>query len=131
VSQTTRRARAVARKAGAEARAAAAAGASTSTIAIDPKLVARIPRSATLFVIARRGSGGPPLAVQRTRSEHGRCRVHISDADAMLPGIRLAEGGPITLIARISASGQPIASSGDLFGEVGYDFARPIRRTSR
>jgi hypothetical protein len=40
----------------------------------------------------------------------------------MLPGISLAEGGPLTLIARISQSGQPIAASGDLFGEVGYDF---------
>jgi hypothetical protein len=41
----------------------------------------------------------------------------------MLPGTKLAEGGPVTLIARISRSGQPIAASGDLFGEVGYDFA--------
>jgi hypothetical protein len=41
----------------------------------------------------------------------------------MLPGITLADGGPLTLIARISASGQPIAAGGDLFGEVGYDFA--------
>jgi hypothetical protein len=29
----------------------------------------------------------------------------------------------LTLVARISLSGQPVASSGDLFGEVGYDFA--------
>ena len=41
----------------------------------------------------------------------------------MLPGMSLASGGPLTLIARISKSGQPIAASGDLFGEVGYDFA--------
>ena len=41
----------------------------------------------------------------------------------MLPGISLAEGGPLTLIARISQGGQPIAASGDLFGEVSYDFA--------
>ena len=41
----------------------------------------------------------------------------------MLPGMQLAGGGPIRLIARISKQGQPIAASGDLFGEVGYDFA--------
>ena len=41
----------------------------------------------------------------------------------MLPGIKLAGSGPLRLIARISSSGQPIASSGDLYGEVGYDFA--------
>ena len=41
----------------------------------------------------------------------------------MLPGISLASGSPLKLVARISTSGQPIAASGDLFGEVGYDFA--------
>lgn len=102
---------------------AAAAGGIDIAIAIDPKLVARIPANAILFVIARRGSGGPPLAVQRHAVGSWPLPVHISDADAMLPGIRLADDGPIKLIARISASGQPIASSGDLFGEVGYDFA--------
>jgi len=92
-------------------------------IAVEPKLAARIPANATLFVIARRGSGGPPLAVQRHPVGQWPVKLRISDADAMLPGIRLASGGPITLIARISSSGQPIAASGDLFGEVGYDFA--------
>jgi cytochrome c-type biogenesis protein CcmH len=92
-------------------------------IAVAPGLAARIPANATLFVIARRGSGGPPLAVQRHEVGSWPLTVRISDADAMLPGIRLASGGPITLIARISSSGQPVAASGDLFGEVGYDFA--------
>jgi len=91
-------------------------------ITVAPGLAARIPVNATLFVIARRGSGGPPLAVQRHEVGSWPLQVRISDADAMLPGIRLASGGPITLIARISSSGQPIAASGDLFGEVGYDF---------
>jgi hypothetical protein len=49
----------------------------------------------------------------------------------MLPGITLAGAGPLTLIARVSQSGQPVASSGDLFGEVSYDFAsaRPVSIT--
>ena len=34
-------------------------------IAIEPSLATRVPPNSTLFVIARRGSGGPPLAVQR------------------------------------------------------------------
>ncbi len=93
------------------------------SITIDPAHVARVPPDATLFVIARRGEGGPPLAVQRRPVGAWPVSVRLSDADAMLPGITLAGGGPLTLIARISASGQPIAASGDLFGEVGYDFA--------
>ena len=93
------------------------------SIAIEPSLVTRVPPNSTLFVIARRGSGGPPLAVQRHQAGPWPRSVRLSDADAMLPGISLASGGPLTLIARISTTGQPIAASGDLFGEVRYDFA--------
>ena len=93
------------------------------TIGIDPALAGRVPADAVLFVIARRGSGGPPLAVQRRRPGTWPVSLRLGDADAMLPGTKLASGGPVTLIARLSASGQPTAASGDLFGEVGYDFA--------
>src|SRR4030095_4874016 len=71
---------------------------------------------------AVRAGGAPPLSVQRHGVGSWPLQVRISDADAMLPGIRLASGGPITLIARISSSGQPIAASRGLFGEGGYDF---------
>jgi cytochrome c-type biogenesis protein CcmH len=108
--------------ASAPASVAAGAGAVDVTIGISPALAARIPPNAMLFVIARRGSGGPPLAVQRHPVGGWPLKLRISDADAMLPGTQIASGGPITLIARISVSGQPVASSGDLFGEVGYDF---------
>jgi len=97
-------------------------GAVELTISLDPALVARVPPNATLFIIARRGAGGPPLAVQRRPAGAWPAAVRLSDADAMLPGVKLADGGPLTLIARISVSGQPMAASGDLFGEVGYDF---------
>ncbi len=93
------------------------------TITLDPALAARAPPGATLFVIARRGEGGPPLAVQRRAAGSWPVNIRLSDADAMLPGMSLAGSGPLTLIARISASGQPVAASGDLFGEVSYDFA--------
>jgi cytochrome c-type biogenesis protein CcmH len=102
--------------------AAPASGAEVS-IALDASLATRVPPNATLFVIARRQEGGPPLAVQRHRSGDWPITVHLSDADAMLPGTRLAGSGPLKLIARISGSGQPVAASGDLYGEVGYDFA--------
>lgn len=106
-----------------QAPSTAAAGSVEISIALDAALAARVPANATLFVIARRGEGGPPLAVQRRAIGTWPVAVRLSDADAMLPGIQLAGGGPLKLIARISASGQPIAASGDLYGEVGYDFA--------
>jgi cytochrome c-type biogenesis protein CcmH len=93
------------------------------SVALDPGLTNEVPPNATLFVIARRGEGGPPLAVQRRSVGNWPQSVRLGDADAMLPGIQLASGGPLKLIARISASGQPVAASGDLYGEVGYDFA--------
>jgi cytochrome c-type biogenesis protein CcmH len=101
------------------------------TVGVDPSLAARLRDDATLFVIARRGDGGPPLAVQRKPVGSWPVSLRLSDADAMLPGITLAGEGPLTLIARVSQSGQPVASSGDLFGEVSYDFAsaRPVSIT--
>ncbi len=110
-------------KPAARASPSAPAGAIELAVAIDPSLAAHVPANATLFVIARRGSGGPPLAVQRRPVGSWPVLLRLSDADAMLPGISLQGAGPLTLIARISRSGQPIAASGDLFGEVGYDFA--------
>jgi cytochrome c-type biogenesis protein CcmH len=98
-----------------------AAGTIDITITLDPALAGRAPPGATLFVIARRGTGGPPLAVQRRAVGSWPVTVRLGDGDAMLPGTRLLGSGPLTLIARVSANGQPIAASGDLFGEVGYD----------
>ena len=107
----------------AKGRGPAVSGAIDITVTVGPEIVARVPPDASLFIIARRGSGGPPLAVQRRAVDNWPVSVRLSDADAMLPGMSLAGGGPLTLIARVSKSGQPIAASGDLFGEVGYDFA--------
>ena len=100
-------------------------------IALSPGMAERVTASSQLFVIARRGETGPPLAVVRRPVGAWPLDLEISDADAMLPGIQLAGGGPIRLIARISQQGQPIAASGDLFGEVGYDFssASPVHVT--
>jgi cytochrome c-type biogenesis protein CcmH len=107
----------------ARAQPAAPAGGAEVSIALDASLAARVPPNATLFVIARRQQGGPPLAVQRRSAGDWPVTVRLSDADAMLPGTRLAGSGPVKLIARISGNGQPVAASGDLYGEVGYDFA--------
>jgi cytochrome c-type biogenesis protein CcmH len=90
------------------------------SISVSPEVLGKITPGSSLFLIARRGSSGPPLAVVRRTVGAWPVAVRLSDADAMLPGMSLA--GPLTLIARISQAGQPIAASGDLFGEVGYDF---------
>ena len=75
---------------------------------------------AALFIFARSPQGGPPLAVIRRSASAVPGEFALSDADAMLPGTSLADFEALTLVARLSASGQPTASPGDLFGERVY-----------
>lgn len=92
-------------------------------VTIAPALVEQAPSQATLFVIARRGDAGPPLAVVRRAVGPWPAAITITDADAMLPGVSLASGGALRVIARISRSGRPTQANGDLYGEVSYDFS--------
>ena len=76
--------------------------------------------TAALFIFARDPNGGPPLAVIRQGASAVPGEFSLSDANAMLPGRSLADSEALTIVARISASGQPTASPGDLFGELTY-----------
>jgi cytochrome c-type biogenesis protein CcmH len=98
-------------------------GAVRLSIDIAQDLAGRARPGAVMFVIARRGDGGPPIAVVRHSVGAWPVKVTLTDADAMMPGTSLSGGGPLRIVARISGGGQPTATSGDLYGEVGYDFA--------
>jgi cytochrome c-type biogenesis protein CcmH len=76
--------------------------------------------NAALFIFARAPEGGPPLAVIRESADAVPGEFILSDAQAMLPGRSLADFSVLTLVARVSASGQPTAQAGDLFGELEY-----------
>lgn len=91
-------------------------------VQLSPALAKQAPAGATLFLIARRGAAGPPLAAVRQTTGTWPLELTMTDANAMQPGTSLADGGPLRLVARISRSGQPSATSGDLYGEVSYDF---------
>jgi len=116
--------------------AAAAAGASgavagdprataTVNLKIAPALKARLQGEALLFVAARDPEmPGPPLAAKRLSSAAIGSQVQLSAADSMLPGRVLVSGKRVTIVARISFSGQPLPSSGDLFGELSYEVGR-------
>jgi cytochrome c-type biogenesis protein CcmH len=75
-----------------------------------------------LFVFAREpGSQGPPLAVKRLTTAAIGSQVRLSSADSMMPGRVLTAGQRVTLTARVSFSGQPMPSQGDLYGELSYE----------
>ncbi len=100
---------------------AAAAGGIPLRVSITPALASRVPPGATIFVFANNPAGGPPLAAARRQGGQLPLDITLSDADAMIAGTSLAQTDALRLVARVSMTGRPIASAGDLFGEVRYD----------
>jgi cytochrome c-type biogenesis protein CcmH len=73
-----------------------------------------VPPNASLFIIARTAAAGPPVAVIRERASALPGQFTLSDANSMLPGRSLADFEELTLVARVSTSGQPTAQPGDI-----------------
>ena len=78
------------------------------------------PRRPWLVVFARPVAGGMPVAVVRRRAEASQT-VILDDTVGMGAGPRLSSGGPVEVVARLSETGNAVASEGDL--EVS---ARPV-----
>jgi cytochrome c-type biogenesis protein CcmH len=77
----------------------------------------KVPAGATLFVFVRSPQGGPPLAVKRLAPGFPQ-QVDLSAADSVMAGSRISPGQHVEVMARVSASGTPTASSGDLYGKL-------------
>ena len=75
---------------------------------------------AALFIFARAPEGGPPVAVIRESASSVPGEFSLSDANNMLPGRSLADFDALTIVARISASGEPTEQPGDVYGEIQY-----------
>jgi hypothetical protein len=70
-----------------------------------------------LFLIARNGPAGPPLAVKRLSPGPFPMEFVIGPADVMIPG--RAFSGPIRLTARVDLDGDPLSRGpGDLQAEL-------------
>jgi cytochrome c-type biogenesis protein CcmH len=78
----------------------------------------RISAQATLFVLARSAAGGPPLAAARVPLGPLPLAFRLDDSMAMMAGHLLSSQREVVLVARISASGNPIAQPGDLEGRL-------------
>ncbi len=78
---------------------------------------------ASLFVFARNSAGvGPPLAVVRRSAGELPLNMTLSDQNAMTQGTSLTDFAEMQLVARVSFSGGPAASTGDLQGIVSFSW---------
>ncbi len=99
---------------GAATQLASVAGSVDVATALKPRLDAQ----STLYLIARAGESGPPLAAARVAMGPFPLQFSLDDSMAMNPANTLGNHKEVVLLARISASGNPIAQPGDLEGRV-------------
>ena len=90
----------------------------TVRVSLGESAVSAVQPDSTVFIIARDpAQPSPPIAAVRRRAAELPAYVPIGDADAMIPG-RVPSGfAQLEIVARVSMSGQPIAQSGDWFGQ--------------
>jgi cytochrome c-type biogenesis protein CcmH len=79
-------------------------------VTLSDALKAKVLPGDTVFVFARAVSGPPaPLAVKRVTVADLPVDVELSDADAMMPQLKLSNFPEVQLVARVSRAGQPTA----------------------
>ncbi|HZF29086.1 MAG TPA: hypothetical protein VE907_08225 [Gammaproteobacteria bacterium] len=81
------------------------------------RAIADLGPNAALFIIARAAEGGPPVAVLRQPAQAVPGEFTLSDANSMIAGRSLANYDELTLIARLSRSGQPAEEPGDWYAK--------------
>jgi len=87
-------------------------------VTLDPALAGKVDPADSLFVFARATSGPPmPLAAARMQVKDLPLDIVLNDAMAMMPSLKISGFDNVQVNARISKSGQPVASSGDLVAE--------------
>ena len=100
------------------ATAAVAAGIRVS-VDITSELRAKASPDTAVFVYAKAMQGPPmPLAVKKIQLKDLPATLALSDADAMMPAMKLSGFDPVIVGARVSFSGNPVAQNGDFYTEV-------------
>ena len=82
--------------------------------------MAQLGPNAQLFIFARAPEGGPPLAVIRQPATAVPGEFTLSDANSMIQGRSLSNYEELTVVARLSASGQPTEQPGDWFAQTAF-----------
>jgi cytochrome c-type biogenesis protein CcmH len=89
-------------------------------VSLAPQLESSVNADDTVFILAR-ASEGPrmPLAIVRKQVRDLPITVTLDDSMAMMPQMKLSAFENITVVARVSKSGDAMPQAGDLFGEQG------------
>ncbi|WP_313284486.1 c-type cytochrome biogenesis protein CcmI [Stutzerimonas kunmingensis] len=85
-------------------------------VALDPKVAESVSPQDTVFVFARAVVGPPvPLAAKRLTIADLPATVTLGDADAMVPSMKISSVEQVTVMARVSRSGD--ATKGEWMGQ--------------
>lgn len=88
-------------------------------VSLHDSMAARVNGSDTVFILARAVQGPPmPVAVVRRLARELPLTVTLDDTMAMVDGMNLSSFEQVDIIARVSRSGEALAQSGDLIGQV-------------
>ncbi len=91
----------------------------TARVALSDGAMQAIGVDANVFVIARDpAQPSPPIAVSRLRVSELPAQVSLGDSQSMVAGRELSAFEEFELLARVSLSGSPAATSGDWFGSL-------------
>lgn len=100
----------------------------TARVSLSDNAIAAITADANVFVIARDpAQPSPPIAVNRVRLSELPAVISLGDAQSMVAGRTLSGFEEFELLARVSLSGSPAATSGDWFGSL---IVRPAENPS-
>lgn len=88
------------------------------TVSLDQSATDGVAAEYAVFIYAKATKGPPmPLAVTKLAVKDLPATVVLDDSMAMIPNMKLSSFPDVTIGARISASGNPIAQAGDWFTE--------------
>jgi cytochrome c-type biogenesis protein CcmH len=88
-------------------------------VSLDAKLQSDVKPDDSVFIYAQALSGPKmPLAITRKKVSELPLSVSLTDAQAMMPNMKLSNFKQVRLLARISKSGDAMPQTGDLIGVV-------------
>jgi len=87
-------------------------------VSLSEELKTRVKPDQVVFIFARPVGGRMPLAAVRLTAAELPAAVVLDDSMAMMPQARLSSVDTVEVNAKVSMSGRPEATSGDLFGSL-------------